>query len=183
MLAILSPHYKRTDQQRAIGLLSDPVSFPGLAQLKRATEVVQLYTIPSFTPITSWTVYRVADGSHLVRRVRWDFAADYRIEAGEPTIYGADAQMEPTTISKLLSGLDSLQITPFNHPRSICITDGVAFGVRRSISFGHLVEICWHCDPSPGCETLADWYHRSVTDIDAQLPAHTDQLRLSAIRP
>lgn len=183
MLAELSRHYRRPDQLRAINLLAYPSAFPGLSSLEKTKELIQVYTIPSFAPITSWSLYQITDETYHVRRVRWDFRADHAAQVGEPTVYGAQALVQSGSFDAALSGLYCLQFPAFARPKYVCILDGVTFGMRSAVSFGNSIEMSWNSEPAPGCELLAEWYHRFVGQLEAVLPSHTDEFRLSAAPP
>ena len=181
MFERLQRHYQRPDQLRALALLRDPSEYPAMPSLGRASMVLQAYVIPSFQPMTSWSLFRLGDGGYQVRRVRWDFAADYRVEFGAPTTYGSDTRPDASFIDRELTGLAAIVFPPFDFSQSFGI-DGITFGVRTS-TFGSSSEFSWWCTPPAGCEPLSDWYHRFVESIEAILPAHTDHLRHDAVRP
>ena len=175
-------HYQRPDQLRALALLIDPSDYPAMPSLAQASNVLQAYVIPSFQPMTSWTLYRLREDGYRIRRVRWDFAADYYpIAVGAPTTYGADSHPDAAFVDKELAVLASISFPPFDLSQSFGI-DGITYGIRTS-SFGSSSEFSWWCRPPAGCERLAEWYHCFVESIESTLPAHTDHLRHAAVRP
>ena len=180
MFERLKDTYWRTDQRKALDQLQDPSHFPGLISCKGLVSPIQLHVRPSFQPMMSWTIYHLPDHAYRVRRVRWDFAADYRVELGEPTTFGSDAICSGDTISSALQALSQLTVPAFDHSSSLG-TDGVTFGFRRQ-TFSQFLEFSWWCAPPAGCEAMAEWYHRFTDTLEALLPAHTDQLRLNALR-
>jgi hypothetical protein len=157
---------------RALDLLSDPSSYPALAPLRSRDIRLQLYTLPSFEPLSTWTIYSPDEGKCIVRRIRWDRVADGALEIGSPTTFGADAWIEADVIEEYLGELSGMMISPFNMPNKVGL-DGVTFGVRRR-TFGCFAEVSWWCEPSPGNETLSDWYHRFVDKLEVRLPGATD---------
>lgn len=178
-------HYSEAYQQRALALLRDPSNYPALAGLDSNDIVFQLYVLPCFQPLMSWTLYKHSEAALILRRVRWDFIADYRIARwrltiAEPTTYGADVQCSAETVSSALAELSSLRIPAFD-PASIIHTDGVTFGFRRW-SNSQSLEFSWWGNPPEGCNAVAEWYHRFTDQLELLLPAHTDRLRLSAVR-
>lgn len=181
MFDYLRDHYRRPDQIRAIDLLSDPEAYPGLPEQDGNSFRLQVYVMPSFTPITSWTLFKRSDDEFLVRRVRWDFAADYRAPMGEPTTYGSDAILEALDIQTRISKLESISFPAFAEEECFGI-DGTTFGIRRGRS-GHRSEFCWWCRPPMGCELIAEWHQDFSSFIDQFLPAHTDTDRQQASRP
>lgn len=176
MFESLHRHYERSDQLRALAMLHDPSDYPAMPSLARATMVLQAYVVPSFEPMTSWTLFRLHENDYLVRRVRWDFAADHRpMAVSDPTTYAADSLLDTTFVERELADLASITFPPFVLSRSFGI-DGVTFGVR-TVSFGSSSEFSWWCRPPAGCESLAEWYHRFVESVESALPAHTDHFR------
>jgi hypothetical protein len=174
-------YYSRADQHRALALLHDPSSYPALPDLSRANLLLQLCTAPSFEPMMSWTIYRLRDDTYRLRRVRWDFITDIRIELGEPTTYASDAFLDSEFVQHGLAELSAISLPAFALSDTIG-TDGVTFGLRRE-TVGHFVEICWWCEPPAGCERIGEWYHRFIDSLEARLPAHTDHLRHDSVRP
>jgi hypothetical protein len=186
MFERLGQHYSRDDHRRALQLLDDPSGYPGLPEITRQKLLVQVYVIPSFQPLTSWSVYASADGRYGVRRVRWDRTADYNVPLAilkqqYPTTYGADADLPSDSIRRRLDELAALHLPLFALPDSVG-TDGVQFGIRRE-TFGHLAEFSWWCEPPRGCEAIAAWYDRFVGFLESSLPAHTDYLGRGATYP
>jgi hypothetical protein len=186
MLERLKQLYTRADEQEAIRLLCDPSDYPALPAQDSCGITIQLYVLPSFQPTMTWTLYRRPDSTFVLRRVRWDFIADYQmtrrgLTVSAPTTYGADAICPPSLVSPALDELTSLSVPAYDPASSFGI-DGVSFGFRRS-SFSQSLEFSWWCHPPKGCEALADWYHRFTAELEDLLPAHTDHFRLSAIRP
>jgi hypothetical protein len=182
MFESLHRHYQRPDQLRALALLHDPSDYPAMPSLARATMVLQVYVVPSFQPMSSWTLFRLRESGYQVRRVRWDFAADYYpIAVSDPTTYAADSRLGTALVERELAGLASISFPPFDLSRRFGI-DGITFGIR-TVSFGSSSEFSWWCHPPAGCESIAEWYHRFVESIESTLPAHTDHLRHDAVRP
>lgn len=186
MLERLKQIYTRTDEQEAIKLLCDPSDYPALPAQDRLSVAIQLYVLPSFQPIITWTLFKRPDSTFILRRVRWDFIADYQmtrrgLAVSVPTTYGADVLCPTSLVSSALDELSSLSVPAYDASSSFGI-DGVSFGFRRS-SFSQSLDFGWWCHPPKGCEALAQWYHRFTAELEGVLPAHTDQFRLSAIRP
>lgn len=186
MLEKLKQIHTRPDQRQAVEWLCDPSCYPSLQTQDSRNFVLQLYVIPSFHPIMSWTLFRQPDSAFMVRRVRWDLIVDYEakrrgLTVVAPTAYGADALCPPGLVSTALDELTSLSIPAFDPASSFGI-DGVTFGFRRH-SFSQSFEFSWWAHPPRGCEAVAAWYDRFTGQLEDILPAHTDHFRLSAIRP
>lgn len=161
-------------QARALDLLAEPSSYPAMSPLASRDIRLQLYTLPSFEPLATWTIYSSDEEKFIVRRVRWDRAADGALELGTPTTYGADAWIDRELIDGCLGELSSMSMIPFSMPNQLGL-DGVTFGIRRR-TFGYSAEISWWCEPAPGNEKLADWYHRLVRTLEMALPGTTGPL-------
>lgn len=186
MFARLLEHYSREDQRRALQLLDDPSEYPGLPKVDRRKLFVQLYVLPSFEPMTSWSVYAVTHDTYRVRRVRWDQIADYqmklaRLTQESPTTYGAEIEVGGDEIRRNIDELSGLTLPMFNLSNSFGI-DGVTFGIRRQ-TFGDFAEFSWWCRPPAGCEAIAAWYHNFVAVLESNLPAHTSLRRDDATHP
>ena len=177
----------RTPTERlASARLCDPCSYPSMPPLDSNSIAIQLYVLPSFHPMISWTLFRGPDSTFTVRRVRWDFIADYQltrqgVTVSTPATYGADAICPPRLVEAALAELGSLSVPAFD-PANCLGIDGVTFGFRRC-SFSQSLEFSWWSHPPAGCEAVAAWHHRFTGQMEDILPSHTDQLRISAIRP
>ena len=172
--------YSRADQQRALDLLHDPASYPSLPSMEPRDMVLQLCLAPSFEPFVSWTIFQSSKDSCVVRRVRWDFATDFRCGLGDTT-YGADAVCPPALISQAFADLSCLTVPVFSFRDSFGL-DGVTYGFRRQ-SRSQFFELSWWHQLPEGCEAVSEWYHHLTAQCEALLPAHTDSLRISATRP
>ena len=181
MFESLREYFSSPLEIRALSLLRDPSLYPAMASMADTACVLQVYTVPSFHPITSWTVYCIRSERYVVRRVRWDFALDRRDSIGDPSTYASDAQLDPAFIESQLEVLASVSMSPFDIPRSIGL-DGVSFGIRREFGSQHC-EYSWWCEPPESCQAIADWYHHFTESVEALLPAHTDSLRHTATLP
>lgn len=174
------------EEKLAVERLCSPSHYPGLEPLQEHHAIMQLYVLPSFQPTIIWTLFKRDDGSYTVRRVRWDFSADYRVKSwglalNDPTTYGTDALCSAEVVEQALARLAQLSVPAWDAASNIG-TDGVTFGFRRR-SFSQSLEFSWWCHPPRGCETIASWYHGFIEELESLLPAHTDHFRLSAIRP
>ncbi|MFC5453817.1 hypothetical protein [Prosthecobacter fluviatilis] len=186
MLEKLKQIYTRPDERQAVEWLCDPSGYPSLQPQDARNFILQLYVMPSFRPMMSWTLFQQPDAAFMVRRVRWDFIADYQAKSCGltiklPTTYGADALCPPGLVSSALEELSSLSVPAFDAASCFGI-DGVTYGFRRQ-SFSQTFEFSWWCESPKGCEAVAAWYHRFTEQLEDILPAHADQFRLSAIRP
>jgi hypothetical protein len=172
MFESLREYFSSPQEIRALSLLRDPSLYPAMPSMADTACVLQTFTVPSFTPILSWTVYCIRSERFVVRRVRWDFALDRRAQIGDPSTYAADAQLDPAFVQSQLQALAAISMSPFDMPQSIGL-DGVSFGVRRE--FGcRSCEYSWWCQPPESCQPIADWYHQFTESVEALLPAHTD---------
>ena len=72
-LRTLRGHYRDARSVEAVDALDDPNSLSALPSRDSQEIVLQIFFIPSFEPISSWTIYRVRESCAHVRRVRWDF--------------------------------------------------------------------------------------------------------------
>ncbi len=175
--------YHQGYQIKALQRLSDPSDYPSLGQRDSREILLQLFVLPSFHPMTSWTVYSAANDSFFVRRVRWDLAADHqtarcKLTIGEPTTYGADASFPSSMLAPRLARLATISIPAFNLPTTLG-TDGVSYGLRRK-TFEHSAELMWWCEPPVGWEAIAEWHQDFVAALESGLPAHTDLFRREA---
>jgi hypothetical protein len=164
---------------RAIELLLDPSRYPAMAPFASRDCRLQLYTIPSFEPIATWTIYSSDGRKSTVRRVRWDRVADMALEFGNPTTFGADAWIETKVVDGYLNELSEMLIPPFRMTTGVGL-DGTIHGVRRQTS-RHFTEMSWWCEPAPGQEVLSQWYHQFINELENHLPDATDPIPKGAI--
>jgi hypothetical protein len=157
---------------RALDLLTDPSSYPAMKPLPSRDIRLQLYTLPSFEPFATWTIYSSDQGKYIVRRIRWDRAADGFLEIGSPTTFGADTWIELELVDGYLSKLSEMMIPAFRTTSGFGL-DGVTYGIRRQ-TLGHFAEISWWSRPAPGQEVLSEWYGRLIDDLETRLPAATE---------
>lgn len=158
MLERVKQTYTRPDERQAVELLCDPSNYPSLPSLDSRSIAFQLYVLPSFHPTMSWTLFKQPDSAFRVRRVRWDFIADYQMTSrgltvAVPTTYGADALCPPGLVSSALDELSLLSVPAYDAASSFGI-DGVSYGFRRH-SFSQSFEFGWWGDPPKGCEAVS----------------------------
>ena len=154
----------------AIDQLDDPSNFPGLKALDSDDVVLQLFRLPSFHPMISWTIFRTPKaGSCVLRRVRWDYATDCKTPLiGRASIYGADTSLSAERLSQWLSPLDSMPFPAFKAPEAMVILDGTGFGLRRK-RYYQSSELWWSSPPT-GWEELVRWSDAITNQLDEALP-------------
>lgn len=186
MLERFRQFHSSPKEKLAVERLCSPWQYPGLEALPDHRVIMQLYVLPSFQPTITWTLFDRDNGRYTVRRVRWDFSADYRVKSwglaqNDPTTYGTDALCSAEVVEQALARLAQLSIPAWDPASSIGI-DGVVYGFQRA-GINQSFELSWWCHPPRGCEAIASWHHSFTDELESILRAHTDHFRLSAIRP
>jgi hypothetical protein len=172
MLKLLKETHRDKNAIEAIEALENPSVFSGLEELNSSDLILQLFFVPSFEPICSWSVYQSGDRTYNLRRVRWDFTKDQKARIGGASLFGADAILPKQELDSKLDILSELKFPALKAPEKISIADGTDYGVKRS-TFRHSVELWWtHC-PS-GWEELEKWYSSVLKLFDKNLPMSTE---------
>lgn len=171
-LRTLKEHYRDPRSIEAIHTLDDPSAFAALPARDSREIILQLFFVPSFEPITSWTVYRPEKSFAHVRRVRWHFAKDYEKRFGEASVFAADGMMPKEDLDTMLHSLSELSFSPFRSSGWVTIADGESFGLRR-IYNDESGEVWWSRPPH-GWDQVATWYASALARLDAILPMSTD---------
>ena len=174
-LRTLREHYRDARSVEAVDALDDPSSFSALPARESREIILQLFFIPSFEPISSWTIYRAGDSSAHVRRVRWDFAKNYEARLGAASVIAADGIIPKERLDSLLDPLSELTFPPFPPFRPsemVTIADGESYGIRR-LGYGQLGEVWWSCRPN-GWDDVDEWLRYALETLDGCLPMSTE---------
>lgn len=166
-LASLTSYYRREDQRRAIGYLIDPAGYPGLKDLTKVEPRIQLYVLPSFDPMATWTVYRDGD-EYLVRRIRWQPDADLSIQGISPGLHGSDSRLAASILDERLGALEAAWPTTFAAGGTFGL-DGIFYGIRHLNACSGMSSEWWGQAP-PGWEPLAKWLEECVAYFEMHLP-------------
>lgn len=180
ILRTLREHYRYEKAIEAINALEDPSEFEALKRRDSREIILQLFFIPSFEPITSWTVYRAQEDIAHIRRIRWDFAEDHAARFGTASVIAADGILPEESLESILKPLSDLTFPPFRSSGRVVIADGESYGIRR-VNHGELGEVWWTCRPD-GWEEAAAWYDATVETLQTYLPKSNDPYSSEAIR-
>jgi hypothetical protein len=171
-LRTLRDHYRDVRSVEAVDALDDPSSFSALSSRESREIILQLFYIPSFEPISSWTIYRAGESSAHVRRVRWDFAKDYKARLGAASVIAADGIIAKDELDAILIPLSDLTFPPFRPSEVVTIVDGVSYGIRR-FGYGQLGEVWWSSRPN-GWDNVDEWFRSASERLDVCLPMSTE---------
>jgi len=172
MLDRLRNRYQESSQLRAVDLLCDPSAYPAMKATSPHRLKLQVYEIPSFYPIITWSLYQMEESDYLLRRVRWDFAEDYAVPWDKPTTFASDALIPGEKMESHLAELSKIAVPVFDLKDGIGL-DGTTMGLRRYGGMGNFAEYAWWGDPPEACQPLADWHQGFVGWLESLLPKHT----------
>lgn len=157
--------------RQVVAQMADPANYPGLEMLGAWDVQLQIYVIPSFEAVTSWTLYARHDGDYTVRRVYWPHYPFFKIRNLIPSTFAADARLPRDDIDELLLRLSELDFPIFKESQLGGI-DGVTFGLQLGkIRPG--AEFAWWSRIPADAQEIATIYLQLVQVFESSLPAHT----------
>ena len=160
------------ENPKALDLLAEPHSFQGLPEVSQTDAILQVYIIPSFAPLASWTVYHTRNAPDcLVRRVIWKRRRSVVLSAASSSTYGADAILKWSEVDDMLRDLGQMSFPAFA-ANSTFGTDGTTYGIRR-MSFMSQCEATWWNEAPHGWEKLTVWHASLIKLLDFHLPQRT----------
>jgi hypothetical protein len=147
-------------------LFERPERFPGLPPLRAHERLLRVWVCPSFTPWTSWSVYR----SGAARQVRRVMLVPGALEGVAP--WGADGFAPASEVDAVVAALEAMELAPFVSVATLGI-DGTTYGVERG---GHWLSarLAWWERPPTAWAPLAAWHERARAFLDQHVPEHRD---------
>ena len=154
----------------AISRLENPEEYKGLPDLEDKRRRIRIWRYPSFSIISSWTIFGL--GNKLVlRRIEWDRFSEFPSQSEITQIFAAQSNIEETAFNVVMEELSKIEFKPLiEHQYVIC--DGTEYGIE----VGHGAysrSVSWHSTPPKGWENLAVWHEKAIAFFDSCLPEST----------
>jgi hypothetical protein len=150
---------------------------------KRHNALLRIWRYPSFTPYTSWTVYRSIDRDKLdlfIRELIWDrpkdagrFSNPLEGIATEamfrpiPTITQRSVQTESIQAFECIESLQRILLPPF-HLDGCLGVDGEGFGVE-TFNFANSSKLRWWSNPPQEWYEISKWHESASAIFIAEL--------------
>jgi hypothetical protein len=142
--------------------LSSPWEHEGLEALDPASVIVQLFSSPSLSPQTSWTVFRLGQSARVQR---------LQVPPGQRVVprmaFGADSVVEA---DEFFRALDQLRSAKLPRPSDSVTLDGAIYGICDRESEA-LCDFWWRSHQEPS--DLTRCFTNVCNVLDGALPGYS----------